>query len=520
MPDQEQVMSQQEHPVCDHCGEQVPGPWHAVGDEVWCEGCVDNDAINCALCLDLVDFEHAHVVLDGERSSERWCQDCFDAEAAMCSRCEEWVHGDNTTAVCRGRIGREETWCDTCATDHASACSRCDALTPSSDLIAVGEDAEWCERCVNSYSTVCNCCEETVDADETYYADGSNETVCQACWEEHYCTCENCEETYHDDLCFYRDDHDACLCDGCAEDDAPRQREESAAVEDVSPVVRRRRPIHPEMANRPIQSYNWRPELQGFTFFMLPHERLHNGVPTFGIEIELETPHLDPGTVAEQFLAQDRKRIFYAKHDGSIADGGYPGFEAVTMPFTWGWLKDNLDVFDVVEHLRTLGCRSYDTTSCGMHVHIGRQSFSNNGGTAKIHLIKFATFLFSHYEFIHYISRRRPSDLARWAAVPASGSYHYAKGLVYREDTPPRYSALNLRRQDTAECRIFRGTLNKRGIFANLEFLHALLEYTRGASWGKLDPLSFSEWVTARSHQYRNLMSVLGNRLMSASAAI
>jgi hypothetical protein len=60
----------------------------------------------------------------------------------------------------------------------------------------------------------------------------------------------------------------------------------------------------------------------------------------------------------------------YLKGDGSLNDG----FEIVTHPMTHDWAMEKFP-WEMIEKLRRSGYRSWDTDTCGLHVHASRTSF-------------------------------------------------------------------------------------------------------------------------------------------------
>jgi hypothetical protein len=92
----------------------------------------------------------------------------------------------------------------------------------------------------------------------------------------------------------------------------------------------------------------------------------------FGTEVELDMAkgrNKDEALV--QLGAQDKTRLFYCKHDVSAGEG----FEVVTHPFTYDWMKHNPEAFKPMFDLATL-MRGFESVKCGMHVHMSKDAFS------------------------------------------------------------------------------------------------------------------------------------------------
>jgi hypothetical protein len=87
--------------------------------------------------------------------------------------------------------------------------------------------------------------------------------------------------------------------------------------------------------------------------------------------------------------------------------------------------------------------------------------------------------------------------------------YEFCKGST----GGPRGS-VNFSHYDTIEIRIFRGTLNPPGWFANIEFLESLHEYCAVSGLRDITPEKYSDWVAQRRRRYINFHTVLGANLV------
>jgi len=69
---------------------------------------------------------------------------------------------------------------------------------------------------------------------------------------------------------------------------------------------------------------------------------------------------------------------------------------------------------------------------------------------------------------------------------------------------------------DTVELRIFRASLSKTRMLAQIEFTHACVNFCRVASWRDLNQISFVKWLKTVSSQYPNLADWYGVRRRTA----
>lgn len=84
---------------------------------------------------------------------------------------------------------------------------------------------------------------------------------------------------------------------------------------------------------------------------------------------------------------------------------------------------------------------SYDSGTCGIHVHLSRNQF-----TGCLHLYKFQRLFYENAAFVKTISQRKGDSLRQWAACDANTAemVRKAKG----EENYRRYSNLQTRRED------------------------------------------------------------------------
>jgi hypothetical protein len=203
----------------------------------------------------------------------------------------------------------------------------------------------------------------------------------------------------------------------------------------------------------------------------------------YGIEIETECTRNSENmeSMADSISADG---TFYCKSDGSIECG----FEMVSHPATYGyWTSYGFDKF---HSLRAKGYRSYNTRSCGMHVHVSRKALST------VECVKLLLFFRKYPHFIEFISRRGASNrMDRWAAIDQSSVHQLISKARNGNSHGNRYTALNFENPATVEFRIFRGTLDKNAILRNIGMVRALCEFVRIASVSTLTLNHFRHFI-------------------------
>ncbi|GAH84174.1 unnamed protein product, partial [marine sediment metagenome] len=138
----------------------------------------------------------------------------------------------------------------------------------------------------------------------------------------------------------------------------------------------------------------------------------------------------------------------YAKHDGTLNFG----IEVVSHPATWNWLKQNYRKWENILNLRKVGFKSFDTTTCGMHIHLSKNAFSS------LHLYKILKFFYENKDFILKISQRKSSYLNRYATL-SSQDFNNSLALKakWKNQTEEKYTAINLLNEPTIEIRVLEG---------------------------------------------------------------
>jgi hypothetical protein len=200
------------------------------------------------------------------------------------------------------------------------------------------------------------------------------------------------------------------------------------------------------------------------------------------------------------------------KSDASLSDG----FEIVTHPHTLEYYQNQFD-WSVLNKLKRNGHRSWNTDTCGLHVHVSREAF---GGTIswdtsprdilhmQAHQLRFMKLIYDNERQVSRIAGRASSNYASFSdkgnLVPK-----VKRGLSRHGHC----AAVNVENYATLEIRVFKGSLRKERILSALEFVTATVEYTRnlkvtGANTA-LSWLRFTAYVSNNSVTYPNLALIM-----------
>ena len=192
------------------------------------------------------------------------------------------------------------------------------------------------------------------------------------------------------------------------------------------------------------------------------------------------------------------------KYDGSLEGGG---LEIVTAPR------------GLPEHIKRFkgwtvhsDYRAWDRKCCGMHIHIDSNAFT------QMTLGKFIMFINdrNNMEFIRKIAGRHPErdDQARSYAAAEHQDVLTNPSKAIKGKSYERYRMVNLQNltrkesdrlgfgtrfdegtYNTVELRIFRASLKKERLLAQIEFTHAAVMFCRVASWRELNQANFLKWL-------------------------
>lgn len=301
----------------------------------------------------------------------------------------------------------------------------------------------------------------------------NGEMYCTSCYEEYIYYCEDCNENYHVNRghdCSYDDDDDD---------------------------------------NSPIHNYSYKPAPEFFG----------QGKYYLGFELEVESrseSRYDGASVAESILGHHA----YMKDDGSLNDG----FEIVTHPHTleaYNTLK-----WSFLDTLRSRGYRSWNTGTCGLHVHVSRTAFDPvripNTRRERVlrrqaHELRFMKLIYDNQRQVERIAGRSNCHYSSFDdknnLVPKVKNGYQSNG---------RYAAVNTENHETLEVRVFRGSLRLERVRSALEFVHAAVEYTRDLKvTGKNNALTWSKflaYVVANEDTYPNLLTIINETLARESA--
>lgn len=236
---------------------------------------------------------------------------------------------------------------------------------------------------------------------------------------------------------------------------------------------------------------------------------------------------------AEEAAAMAAPRgLWHSKHDGSVT-----GPEYASQPATLAyWRSVRGSLTGMYKALLHGGLTSHDGDTCGMHVNIGTDAFYPRDGipgraprpfTAEgqeamtEHLYRFATLIAVNPRWTTRMSQRTHDSMRQWAPIEgtiignSTTRRQWAESIARRGyASQNRYCALNASNDERIEFRAPRGTLRIDRFYAKLEWVAAMVEYTRDGA-NPVRPSDFMRWVAAND-EYPALLAFMRERFAAA----
>lgn len=300
---------------------------------------------------------------------------------------------------------------------------------------------------VNYNELVCEDCGCIIETrrEDMYMVDGN--VYCECCFNDRYAYCNDCCDYYDIDNMRYDDDN-GMLCLDCYRD--------------------RRKAIIHDHDFKPIPIF-------------------HGGTSChryFGVELEVDDGGYDDDHAAAVVDIAGSEDECYCKEDVSLRDG----FEIVTHPMTLGYHERFFPWERITEYLSDNGYNSHDTDTCGLHIHVDRETFET-GADARF------AFMVQHFtpNMVQF-SRRTFDKYMYWAGTYYNSTVDMSVSEWYQaavaEDD--RYHNVNVTNEHTIELRINRGTLCRDTIIASVQFVDALVNIANFCSDDDMHTLKWS----------------------------
>ena len=320
------------------------------------------------------------------------------------------------------------------------------------------DDQDLCPDCLEQETETCSICGERIWSDNN--AGDSDTPLCQSCYERLYTNCTRCGALIPNARVFYAWDdvgNEEPLCRDCY-----------------------------SHSTRPkaIQDYYYKPDPIFYG----------KGPRYFGVELEIDGAGECSENAQEILdLANGERELVYCKHDGSLNDG----FEIVTHPMALKFHQKNMPWREILREAVSMGYRSHQAGTCGLHVHVSRAAFGKTYQEQDSAIARVLYFFEKHWEELLKFSRRTPRQLEHWAA--RYGYKEHPKDILdhaKKGTNGSRYTCVNLQNDSTIEFRIFRGTLKYNTLIATLQLVERICDVAIFLSDEELKAMSWTTFVS------------------------
>jgi len=488
--------------VKDQNPHNYPTTSHFIGDKWVCNSCVESMDI----CFHCDNARAIYKVVKGKKV----CQDCYHEKYHTCGVCkgehllEAVVTDEMTKATYRGLFKKYgDSVCSACFRLQKTRfkkykvrkCSRCEKIHSDS------KHKNYCDSCYGGLPACKECGKKSHTLKSATLEGGGYTILCTSCLAK-YRTCKNCRSisknaktitnttgTYH--LC--KSCKDLSFCKSCRSFGKRSHKDEEICVEcmdtyynntcsscgSVKDPDKRCRTCG--SAKDEIYNYTLKPRI---VFHTLKKEV----TPLmFGIENEVTFEDCSDmrKSLKRMYKAND-PTLLLAKSDSSI---GGCGFEIVTQPMSLKFFNK----FD----LTTLFHKDMKLDeSCGMHVHVSRRGFGSD-----VHILKVVSFVHDNESLVNKIAGRGYTGYNDKISEKPSSNVLRCKGHGGN-----RSSRINLSNSTTIEFRMFAGCTKESEMRMRVEFLHALITWTRQTSIkGSKSVDSLQKFIKSDTRSYSNI---------------
>lgn len=209
----------------------------------------------------------------------------------------------------------------------------------------------------------------------------------------------------------------------------------------------------------------------------------------YGVELELATDYS-----TKELVNATEELFVIGKQDGTISGTKNNKVELVTIPASLKSHKIQWAKFFSKLKYENFDCTKQ--TNNGMHVHIGRTHFNGKG-----HVNRLAFFVNnpSNYNFFFIVSERTAANITQF--TPFAKPIHN-KGRSIARAIDNAYAirgAVNVKKSETIEIRLFKGIVSYATILKNLEFVDSIFHFTKDASLSELTLKHYTDWL-AKTH--------------------
>ena len=151
---------------------------------------------------------------------------------------------------------------------------------------------------------------------------------------------------------------------------------------------------------------------------------------------------------------------------------------------------------EVLHEAVSMGYRSHQAGTCGLHVHVFRKAFGDSYDAQDSAIARVLFFVECHWRELLRFARRTQRQMDQWAARYGYRDQPHEMLEHVKKGSGSRYTCVNLTNRDTIEFRMFRGTLKLNTLLATLQMVDHICDVALHLSDDELRNLSWSSFVS------------------------
>jgi hypothetical protein len=388
----------------------------------------------------------------------------------LCDSCNSFFippPGEETMDMPDDMLAVTKVTCMDCVYDMWTRCGECgDWIKHEGETAYVNWDSVFCHTCADKLTTECPNCERRVTEAKAQQVKGIK--CCDYCVKQLVKECTRCGEEFLNVNRQPRWRHETEYCDKCL-----FERDD-------------------------YSSHMYKPN--NVTFHIAKTERRVDATMFFGLELEFEIVDKDRGEVALSLKNMYSMDEIYLTHDGSLDFG----LEAVLMPFSKLWYKDNKQYLsDLYSNIIQLGC-TFDKNTVGTHIHTSKAAWTAVG------IYKLVNFLYNvdnHRQLVK-IYHREETRHSQFRESELQGVIRLAKDKKNIANAD-HYNMVNLSCKDTLEFRMFGNSSSVDGVFNYIDFVQSVHEFVNEHSISYMQIDYYKSFLDKQGKKYQHLLKEL-----------
>ena len=165
---------------------------------------------------------------------------------------------------------------------------------------------------------------------------------------------------------------------------------------------------------------------------------------------------------------------------------------------TYRYLRQHKIYENTLKTCRDNKYKSYNTDTCGMHIHISRDNFTT------LHLYKVLKLVYDNESLFLKLAQRPREQAEQWAKFSVDDDLKYTAKHKYKSN---RYEAINLNSGNTIEFRFLKGNLLLNRFYKNIEIILSIIHFCNDTSLLSITKQEYLNYISKNHKKYKNLFS-------------